>query len=112
IFAAYAGARTVLEIRAALMRRTARLGFRYAALVCPGAGLALHNYPPAWVERLADGEPVDPMFDVAVGRSWPFFWRDPEVLAVLDGRRRAALRAASALGLADGFACSLRARSR
>ncbi len=103
MLADYAGAQTIEEVRAVLVRRTARLGFRCVALVCPAAALEMHNYPEAWAERRADGEPVDPMFEVAASRTWPFFWRDPDVLAGLDARRGEMLQEAAALGVADGF---------
>ena len=100
----YAGAQSIADVRAVLVRRAERLGFRFVALVSPSASLEIHNYPDAWAERRsADGETVDPLFDVAARRTLPFFWRDADVVETLDEHGRALLRDAAGFGVADGF---------
>jgi LuxR family quorum-sensing system transcriptional regulator CciR len=111
VIADYAAAESIEAVRGALVRRAGRLGFRFVALVSPAASLALHNFPLAWTEEIAgepDVEAVCPMFEVASARTLPFFWRDPDVQAGLDARRRDILRRAAAAGIADGFTVPIR----
>lgn len=111
MIADYAAAETIEAVRDVLVRRAGGLGFRFVALVSPAASLALHNFPNAWTAQL-ESEPeagaVCPMFEVASARTLPFFWRDPEVQAELDERRRDILRRAADLGVADGFTVPIR----
>ncbi len=111
MMADYAAAETIEAVGEALVRRAGRLGFRFVALVSPAASLALHNFPDAWTRATAgapEAAAVCPMFDVAQGRTLPFFWRDPDVQAGIDERRRALLTLAAGLGVADGFTVPIR----
>lgn len=107
----YAAAETLDAVRDALVSRAGRLGFPFVALVCPAASLALHNFPDAWTRAIADEPEADavcPMFETAAGRTLPFFWRDADVQADLDDRRRALLARAASLGVADGLTVPIR----
>jgi LuxR family quorum-sensing system transcriptional regulator CciR len=111
VIADYEAAETIGAVRDVLVRRAGGLGFRFVALVSPAASLALHNFPDAWTAQLEsapEAGAVCPMFEVASVRTLPFFWRDPEVQAGLDERRRDILRRAAGVGIADGFTVPIR----
>lgn len=110
--AAVSTATTPAELYDSVKEITARMGFRYFALVHhidiadPSTeAIRLIDYPLSWVDIFEERKlyATDPIHRASLRTSVGFAWRDVELLLPLTARDQAVLAAARDIGIGEGF---------